>query len=305
MQLTYMEQDLTFFAATGLTSTSANHIANLAKEYVQAQTEELENVEFFNSYLTIIGSDKEQRVQRGWNKEQIGSIDNRLRQIALANSLIAWLREAIKMRMQMLSDINGMSLSDYCKDKNITMPERPEMEITLTREKYVATLSVKDRARILSLEAKAAAFGKFIHPDGHLSEARKQYMKIMCQEAEIDGSGRDTLLYRHEPSVKLADLEACFFALQAEYRKAQAELNGYNHNIDEALREDEERKRGEYNVKNADYLVEMAKLEKEFNLYKEQEQHRIARLKIVIPNDLKEIYEAVNNLGKQSSTDNG
>ena len=49
----------------------------------------------------------------------------------------------------------------------------------------------------------------------------------------------------------------------------------------------------------------MAKLEKEFNLYKEQEQHRIARLKIVIPNDLKEIYEAVNNLGKQSSTDNG
>lgn len=55
-----MEQDLTFFDTNGLTSTSANHIANLAKEYVQAQTQELENVEFFNSYLTIIGSDKEQ-----------------------------------------------------------------------------------------------------------------------------------------------------------------------------------------------------------------------------------------------------
>ena len=49
-----MEQDLTFFDTNGLTSTSANHIANLAKEYVQAQTQELENVEFFNSYLTII-----------------------------------------------------------------------------------------------------------------------------------------------------------------------------------------------------------------------------------------------------------
>ena len=156
-----------------------------------------------------------------------------------------------------------------------------------------------DRARILSLEAKAAAFGKFIHPDGHLSEARKEYMKIMCQEAEIDGSGRDTLLYRHEPSVELKDLEGCFFALQGEYRKAQAELNGYNHSIDEALREDEERKRGEYNIKNADYLVEMAKLEKDFTVYKDTEQKRISRLKIVIPNDLREIYETVAGLGKE------
>ena len=49
---------MTFFAAAGLTSTSANHIANLAKEYVQAQSQELENVEFYNSFLTIIGSDK-------------------------------------------------------------------------------------------------------------------------------------------------------------------------------------------------------------------------------------------------------
>jgi uncharacterized protein (DUF305 family) len=36
-----MEQDLTFFAENGLTSTSANHIANLAKEYVKAQEQEL------------------------------------------------------------------------------------------------------------------------------------------------------------------------------------------------------------------------------------------------------------------------
>ena len=92
-----MEQDLTFFDTNGLTSTSANHIANLAKEYVQAQTQELENVEFFNSYLTIIGSDKEQRVQHGWDKEQMQGIADRLRSISLANSLIAWLREAIRL----------------------------------------------------------------------------------------------------------------------------------------------------------------------------------------------------------------
>lgn len=36
-----MEQDLTFFAENGLTSTSANHIANLAKEYVKVQDRSL------------------------------------------------------------------------------------------------------------------------------------------------------------------------------------------------------------------------------------------------------------------------
>ena len=293
-----MEQDLTFFATTGLTSTSANHIANLAKEYVQAQSQELENVEFFNSYLTIIGSDKQQRVQRGWDKQQIEGIAERLRKISLANSLIAWLREAIKTRAQMLSDISNMSIEEYCTKHEKTLPAKPELAHSLTREEYLATLSIKDRARILSLEAKAAAFGKFIHPDGHLSDARKAYMKIMCQEAEIDGNGRDTLLYRHEPSVELSDLESCFFALQAEYRKAQAELNGYTHNIEEALREDEEQKQGDFNIKKADYLAEMAKLEKEFIAHKDKEQRRIAQLKITIPNDLKGIYEIVSNLGK-------
>ncbi len=297
-----MEQDLTFFAATGLTSTSANHIANLAKEYVQAQTQEIENVEFFNSYLTIIGSDKEQRVQRGWDKEQIDGIADRLRNISKANSLIAWLREAIKTRTQMLAKLKDMYIGDYVQEvkskESYTMPVKPSMEPAITREQYIATLSIKDRARILALEAKAAAFGKFIHPDGHLSEARKEYMKIRCQEAEIDGSGRDTILYRHEPSVELEEMENCFFALQSEYRKAQAELNGYNHSIDEALLDDEEKKRSDFDTKNARYLADMAELEKEFNAYKDQEQRRISRMKIVIPNDLKDIYDTVSGLGK-------
>lgn len=294
-----MEQDLTFFAKEGLTSTSANHIANLAKEYVMSQDQELSNIEFYNSYLTVIGSDKEQRVQRGIDSSELTAIADKLRGIALANSLIAWLREAIKMRQKMLNDVHLLDLEDFCKQQGITLPKAPEMADLLTREAYLSTLSVKDRARILALEAKASTFGKYIHPEGHLADARKDYVKVMCQEAEVEGSGRDTLLYRYEPSVEKREVEDCFFALQSEYRKAQAELNGYAHQIDEALREDEERKTGEYNVKNADYLVEKANIEKQLAEYKDSETRRISRLKIVIPNDLKQIYDTVSNLGKE------
>ena len=37
-----MEKDLVFFGEQGLTSTSANHIANLAKEYVAGLEESID-----------------------------------------------------------------------------------------------------------------------------------------------------------------------------------------------------------------------------------------------------------------------
>lgn len=48
-----MQKDLVFFKkedeeGVALTSTSANHIANLAKEYIQGVEAQLNNISFFN-----------------------------------------------------------------------------------------------------------------------------------------------------------------------------------------------------------------------------------------------------------------
>ena len=48
-----MQKDLVFFKKEGeegvaLTSTSANHIANMAKEYIQGMETQLNNVSFLN-----------------------------------------------------------------------------------------------------------------------------------------------------------------------------------------------------------------------------------------------------------------
>lgn len=50
-----MQKDLVFFKKEGeegvaLTSTSANHIANMAKEYIQGMETQLDNVSFLNVY---------------------------------------------------------------------------------------------------------------------------------------------------------------------------------------------------------------------------------------------------------------
>ena len=54
-------KDMVFFADENtegikLTSTSANHIANLAKEYIQGVETQLNNICFFNAEVTLVGS---------------------------------------------------------------------------------------------------------------------------------------------------------------------------------------------------------------------------------------------------------
>ena len=49
-----------FFSENGLTSTSANHVANLAKEYVQETESQLANIKLYKSEVALIGTDNKQ-----------------------------------------------------------------------------------------------------------------------------------------------------------------------------------------------------------------------------------------------------
>lgn len=58
-----MQKDLVFFKKEGeegvaLTSTSANHIANMAKEYIQGMETQLNNVSFLNVGVLCFSSYK-------------------------------------------------------------------------------------------------------------------------------------------------------------------------------------------------------------------------------------------------------
>lgn len=48
-----------FFSDKGMTSTSANHLANIAAEVVQARKLELENVTFISEYISVLGTNRE------------------------------------------------------------------------------------------------------------------------------------------------------------------------------------------------------------------------------------------------------
>lgn len=287
-----------FFGTEGLTVTSANHIANLAKEFTKSNERALNSVSFIETTLTIIGSDAAQPIHTGWSNEAIDHVEENLRAISEANSLIAWLREAIKAHDKYVKRIEAQNLQDYCQERGITVPVEPRRQESITKEEYIETLSIKERNKILMLQTQAAVYGKYIHPEGPFSGARAELMEKLSNETEVKGNGRDTLLYHYRPTADAMRVEAMFYQLQKEYRAAQAEFNGYLHKIDLAVQQDADEKSKAFHDAMVSYRLELSVLTKEFENAKLERLEEARKLRIVIPNDLKGVYSIISELGK-------
>ena len=108
-----MEKDLEkciFLGEHGVTSTSANYVANVAKEMIRSEQEALDNLDFVT---TTISDDIYQvkcgRVaKRGYNEESLMQIPEKLDRVAKMKSLIGWLREGIKAKDELINEVRKM-----------------------------------------------------------------------------------------------------------------------------------------------------------------------------------------------------
>ena len=288
--------DKVFFSESGLTSTSANHIANLAKELVQSVEKEVNNISLINSYVTLIGSNEKNLLSVGW--KDLESLPSKMELLGQAHALMAWLREAIKAREAMLKEVEYMSIGDWAEQYDIQLPVAPKERHNPTREERIASLNIKERNRYYTLQARAAVLGKYIHPDGSFSKARANMMDKALNPNQVVGDGRDTLLYSYKPSCDKEVVEDMFFKLQAEHRSIQAELNGILHKIDEDMRAEALEISHEFQVAIEEYNHQFNAKQAEFSEFLKKETSRRMAFKIAIPNGLQAIYETVNNLGK-------
>lgn len=293
-----MNKNQIFFAENGLTSTSANHIANLAKEYGTRLSSQVNNFQFYDTGIALIGTEDYHKIKTGVTDAEVAKFPEILDKVIEANSLIAWLREAIKARENLLKEVEQMGIDEYAEIKGVELPKRPERSLRLTSDDIVAKMSVKERNRYFLLQTRAAKIGKFIHPDGKFSEQRAELQKKRCAEFMVKGEGRDTLIYKYEPTCSDEVVEKVFFQLQKAHREAQAELNGILHKIDEEERSAALASDREYAIALDQYNRRMEEIQSDFQIWKECEAKRIADLRIIIPNDLKGIYETINSLGK-------
>ena len=282
-----MEKVSKFLGAEGLTQTSANHIANIAKEMYEALETKMESIRLFNRDYTLAINGKTYRVENESAKEDLSTLAASIREVAALKSLIAWLREGIKAKAALASsDAEDEYIKDLIKDGRKDL-EIPQMDFDVTFETVLAEMGEDTMARYYSLEAKCATMGKFIHPDGAFAKARKDFFAAVKNPTAVTGKGQDAEIATLTTSFSAEEVDAEFFSLQKAYRSLQAELNKLKSEVDTKLDDKRKAHIEEYKGK----LKEVQAVRQEVLLTRSRE---VKALKIILPQGLKEIYEKVN-----------
>ena len=201
--------------------------------------------------------------------------------------LIAYLREAIKAKEKLAEEAGKIGSSELDQ----LLAGKPEKEPDLIVQDVIDSWNIKERNHYLSLQTKCAVIGKFIHPDGALSEARKAYMARLSTPKAVKENGKDTLVYTYYPNVEGEEVESLFFALQAEHRSAQAELNGMMHEIEKTIAADKEEKSRRWSAALEQWKADVDLKREDLNRERNRKRKEVEALKIVIPDNLRPIYE--------------
>lgn len=282
-----------FFGENGLTSTSANFIANQAKEYVESLKEYLSTTNFLDSTIELIGSGKETLSKKGFSSEELKRIEKVLNSIVSAYSLIAWLREALKAKENIGKQLREMTIDDWARENNIALPKYPEVPSKLSEEDVISEWSVKDRNRYLTAQTFCSVYGKYIHPNGDFSKARKEFLNKKFNSIEYTECGSNTIIHRYTPTVDQSIIESTFKNLQFKWRENQAIVNSYKHKVDTTIEDTYTNNVAEYRNKFNKITDELDSYRVQFKEYIENKTKEASALKIIIPNDLKTIYEII------------
>lgn len=276
-----------FLGTDGLTQTSANHIANIAKEMYESLEAKLDSIKLVSSNFTLAAVGTSFPVSVASSKEELNDLAFTLEQIARLKALISWLREGIKAKTNLCSSREEDAYIKRLVKEGRTDLAEPELDNSPSFEAVLAAKPDAFQARYYSLEAKCATMGKYIHPDGHLSDVRKEFYDRMKNPTGVCGRGQEAEIHTYSTEFTPEEVDQVFFALQKKYRSVQADFNAMKAEVE-----------NEFAVQEKDYLKEhLANVEKWREFVKQEilsYREKVKALKIVIPESLRETYEKVN-----------
>lgn len=288
----------------GMTSTTGSHYANIAKEMIKSTEKKLYGVKFYQTSISAIGSAEKQLMSQG--SSDISFIDDALREIAEANSFCAWVREAIKEKEAQQLAVSRKDLYEWMKEQGIEIkkePEYPESVKTIEEKDIINTWDINKLNKYYRLESFASTIGTYIHPGKpvrNYNDARVDLHKVVNTPINVEGSGRDTILHYHVPTVTPDVVDAQFLKMQDMHRSYEKELNAMKAELKETVNNMNQQRYNDYQVKiDAYYAEERAynawqkEMRNKLNKWKVSETERLSKLKIVVPKDLSGIFQKV------------
>lgn len=294
------EKNKIFFGTKGITSTSANHIANIAKEVMEESRALLENITFVNCNVGLISSDVSRLTEKGYDTDELGNIVLSINKVAECNALIAYLREAIKAKEEELAYIEGISTSKFLKIKGIEIvdPRSSHSLDFMTEDDAIALLSQQERIIYLILEATAAAIGNRIHPGKSFAEARRKLELKRKEPIKLVGSGSDALVYTYSSSADVDEVNETFMQLQSAHRTANKQLNSLKFKVKQIMDDHNLKAKREYAAQSEEYDRIIATYTKQTEAFIEEQKKELLELKIVIPSDFQKLFDELNELIK-------
>lgn len=294
------EKNKIFFGTKGITSTSANNIANIAKEVMEESRALLENITFVNCNVGLISSDVSRLTEKGYDTDELGNIVLSINKVAECNALIAYLREAIKAKEEELEYIEGISTSKFLKIKGIEIvdPRSSHSLDFMTEDDAIALLSQQERIKYLILEATAAAIGNRIHPGKSFAEARRKLELKRKEPIKLVGSGSDALVYTYSPSADVDEVNETFMQLQSAHRTANKHLNSLKFKVKQIMDDHNLKAKREYAAQSEEYDRIIATYAKQAEAFIEEQKKELLELKIVIPSDFQKLFDELNSLIK-------
>lgn len=293
-----------YFGNEGMTSTTGNHYCNICKELIKGIEKKLYGVKFYQTSISAIGSAEKQLMSQG--SSDISFIDDALREIAEANSFCAWVREAIKEKEAQQLAVNRKDLDVWLEEQDIEIkkePKYPENVKIVEEQDIINTWDINKMNKYYRLEAYASTIGNYIHPGKNVknyNDARRAMHHAINNPITKEGSGRDTVLYYSEATVDPDMVDSQFLKMQDMHRSYEKELNAMKAELKETVNNINQQRYDEYQVKiDAYYAEERAynawqkEMRNKLNKWKVSETERLSKLKIVIPKDLKDIFQKV------------
>lgn len=278
----------------GLTMTSANHLANLGKEIVKEKKTALENISFLSSKIATPTCPQGMDYQKPCFN--LDTIVEDIKTIGEVNTFIALMREGIRAKKEVLESIDKFSFNEWLKAKDIELVA-PAMDEPADPT-FLNTFSLGERYRMLRAEAIAAAFGKMIHPESPISEARSELLFRLSNPVEKEGSSDSFCLITYTPAVDTDTVDATFLKLQNEQRSAEKELNSFKFETEEREHNFAVEAKKKYALDYEAYTQKRNKLIQDYQLEMENLRHEASLLKIVVPEALMKTYNYLNGVGK-------
>lgn len=292
-----------YFGEKGLTSSEANFIANLGKETILSCVERLSKAKFYDTSISLITSNESKMIQYG--NSDVDWIEQDLIKISEVNALTAWLREAIKEKEKETERLENMNLEDWTTvpENNLIYPKAPK---PLKGRDIVDTWPIDKLNRYLMVEAIAATYGKYIHPDGAISTARKKLLQTITTPIKTEGEGQNTVIYTFNPTVQPNVIENLFTFLQSQHRDYEKELNYLKAEATNEANKQNVENTNNYQNQIRAYRQEsdrinsiVNELEADFEKWQIAEIESVAKLKIVIPDTLSGIYNYLKSLSPE------